>query len=361
MPTLADVARRAGVALSTVSAVLNNRSDCFVSKKTRQRILKAAEELGYRPNYLARSLAKGKTETIGLVIYEVSNPYFACLADEIERHVQQAGYQLLLCTNRGVGEIDDRSNLELLSNQRVDGILLWASRYPPEGYTVPLPKKVKSRLPIVVLGYRTLDKTDYVAIDREAGTYQATKHLIGLGHQRIGYLAPPWGATPDHPKFAGVRKALQEAGLPEPVIILSEGHTREAGRLAVKRFYEEHSLPTALVCYNDLVAIGAYRGLRDLGLRVPDDVALVGFDGIEEGEYLDPPLTSVVVPVATLSQRAVEFLLRRINGEAKSPQQEEIVPELLVRGSCGTRENEGGERAEQVTKHAITFNKAPNP
>jgi len=141
MPTLADVAKRVGVALSTVSAVLNNRPDCFVSEETRQRILKAAEELGYRPNYLARSLAKGKTETIGLVIYEVANPYFARLADEIEREVRKAGYQLLLCTNRDGINVDDRSNLELLSNQRVDGILVWANRYPLKVTPSHFPRK----------------------------------------------------------------------------------------------------------------------------------------------------------------------------------------------------------------------------
>lgn len=337
MPTLADVAKRAGVALSTVSAVLNNRPDCFVSEETRQRILKAAEELGYRPNYLARSLAKGKTETIGLVIYEVANPYFARLADEVEKEVRQAGYQLLLCTNRDGINVDDRANLELLSNQRVDGILLWASRYPAEGYTVPLPKKVKSRIPIVVIGYHTKDGTDYVAINREAGTYQATKHLISLGHKRIAYLAPPWGMNPDHPKLVGVMKALRESGLADPILITSDDHTRFAGRLAVQSFRDLNPRPTAIVCYNDLVAIGAYRGLKDLGLRIPDDVALVGFDGIEDGEYLDPPLTTVSVPVETLSQLAVQFLLNRISGEVAEAQRKVVAPQLLVRGSCGAK------------------------
>ncbi|MCX7967485.1 MAG: LacI family transcriptional regulator [Armatimonadetes bacterium] len=337
MPTLADVAKRAGVALSTVSAVLNNRPDCFVSEETRQRILQAAEELGYRPNYLARSLAKGKTDTIGLVIYEVANPYFAYLADEVEKEVRQAGYQLLLCTNRDGMDIDDRSNLELLSNQRVDGILLWASRYPAEGYTVPLPKKIKSRIPMVVLGYHTKDGTDYVSIDRAAGTYQATKHLIALGHRRIGYLAPPWGMNPEHPKLDGILRALKEEGLPDPVLMLTQGHTRLDGRSAVQAIKEQNPFPTALICYNDLVAIGAYRGLRDLGLSVPEDIALVGFDGIEDGEYLDPPLTTVTVPVTALSQIAVHFLLNRISGEVEEQQKEVVIPELLVRGSCGAK------------------------
>lgn len=337
MPTLADVAKRAGVAISTVSAVLNNRSDCFVSEETRQRILKAAEELGYRPNYLARSLAKGKTDTIGLVIYEVSNPYFACLADNVEKEVRQAGYQLLLCTNRDGLNVDDRANLELLSNQRVDGILLWASRYPAEGYTVPLPKKIKSRVPIVVIGYHTKDGTDYVAIDREIGTYQATKHLISLGHKRIAYLAPPWGMSPDHPKLVGITKALKEGGLPDPILLTSENHTRFAGRLAVQTFNELTPKPTAIICYNDLVAIGAYRGLRDLGLRIPDDVALIGFDGIEEGEYIDPPLTTIAVPVENLSQLAVQLLLDRMSRKVTEQQRRTISPQLLVRGSCGAK------------------------
>jgi DNA-binding LacI/PurR family transcriptional regulator len=188
-----------------------------------------------------------------------------------------------------------------------------------------------------VIGYYTKDGTDYVAIDREAGTYRATKHLIELGHKRIGYIAPPWGMNPDHPKLVGIVKALREKGLPEPILITSDGHTRLAGRLAVQSFSTLSPRPTAIVCYNDLVAIGAYRGLRDLGLRVPEDVALIGFDGIEDGEYLDPPLTTVSVPVEALSQLAVQFLLNRINGEAKEPQQETIVPELLVRGSCGAK------------------------
>lgn len=336
MATLADVAKRAGVALSTVSAVLNNRPDCFVSAETRQRILKAAAELGYRPHYLARSLARGKTDTLGLVIYEVTNPYFARIADEVERAAREAGYQLLLCTNRDEPECSDRANLELLSQRRVDGILLWASRYPPEGYTVPLPDEAKGR--VVVLGYHTADGTDYVSVNRAEGTYRATQHLIALGHRQLGYLAPYGDLHPDHPKLAGVLQAVQEAGLPEPLLIPTDGHFRGDGYRAVQRAREWQPRPTALVCYNDLLAIGAHKGLRELGWRIPEDIAFVGFDGIEEGEFLEVPLTTVAVPIAEMSQTAVQFLINRLEGRAERPQQLTLAPRLVVRRSCGAKE-----------------------
>lgn len=346
MATLADVARKAGVALSTVSGVLNNRSDCFVSPRTRQRILQAARELGYHPNYLARSLARGKTETIGLILYEVANPFFAQMADEVEKAVRQAGYQLLLCTTHDGSEARDRAHLELLSAQRVDGILLWASRYPVEGYTVPLPDEVKKRVAIVVLGYHTADGTDYVSIDREAGTYQAARHLIALGHRRIGYLAPSWGMKGGYPKLEGIKRALKEEGLPEPLLMVAESHTRTAGRLAMRALGGQSPWPTALICCNDLLAIGAYWGLRDMGLLVPEDVALIGFDGIEEGEYAPVPLTTVVSPVEEMCQTAVRFLLQRLEGKTSGPQQAILTPSLVVRRSCGApRPSNGGRRS----------------
>lgn len=335
MATLADVARRAGVALSTVSAVLNNRPDCFVSEETRRRILKAAEELGYRPNYLARSLARGKTETLGLVIYEVINPYFARIADEVERAAREAGYQLLLCTNRDDPEFSDQANLELLYHRRVDGMLVWASRYPPDGYIVPLPDEAKAK--VVVLGYHTADGTDYVSVDRAEGTYRATRHLMALGHRQFGYLAPREDLRPDHPKLAGMLRALSEAGLPEPLLLPADGHFRRDGYQAALSAQEWRPRPTALICYNDLLAIGAYRGLREQGWKVPDDIALVGFDGIEDGEFLEVPLTTVAVPIGEMSQTAVQFLINRLEGRATERQQLILVPQLVVRQSCGAQ------------------------
>lgn len=335
MATLADVARRAGVALSTVSAVLNNRPDCFVSEETRRRVLKAAEELGYRPNYLARSLARGKTETLGLVIYEVTNPYFAQIADEVEQAARSAGYQLLLCTNRDDPEFSDRANLELLYHRRVDGMLVWASRYSPDGYIVPLPDEAKTK--VVVLGYHTADGTDYVSVERTEGTYHATQHLIALGHQRFSYLAPKEDLYPEHPKLAGVLRALSEAGLPEPLLIPTDGHFRRDGYQAALRVQEWRPRPTALICYNDLLAIGAYRGLCEQGFKVPDDLALVGFDGIEDGEYLEVPLTTVAVPIRKMTQTAVQFLINRLEGRVTEQQRITLIPQLVIRQSCGAK------------------------
>lgn len=333
MPTLRDVAKRAGVALSTVSAILNERPDCYASEETRRRVLEAAAELGYRPHLIARSLAKGKTDTIGLIVYGLTNPFFAYIVDEVEKAVRASGYHLLLCNNRDAQGMNDKVNLEIMIERRVDGVLLWASH---DGYSIPLPNP--DSLKVVVLGYRTADGTDYVALDRAYGTYLAARHLIELGHKRFGYLAPKNALSPQHPKLAGLLRALREEGLPEPLLLPTLDDSRLDGRIAAQKARDWHPRPTALLCYNDLLAIGAYWGLKDAGLSVPDDVALVGFDGIEESEYLVVPLTTVKQPILEMCQTAVHFLLNQIKGQVSEPQQVTLKPTLVVRqSSVGTR------------------------
>lgn len=294
----------------------------------------AALEIAYRPNHIARSLASGKTDTLGLIVYEVSNPFFAQIVDHIELAARASGYRLMLCNSRPGGLANDQTNLELLIQCQVDGVLLWASSSAPEGYRIPLASNARPQN-LVLLGHHAAEEMDYVALHRAAGSYQAARHLTDLGHSRLGYVAPHADLSPEHPKLAGMLRALREKGLPEPLLVPTDSDSRAAGRSAARRARTWHPQPTALLCYNDLIAIGVYWGLREAGLSVPDDVALVGFDGIEEGQYLDAPLTTVEQPVAEMCQTAMQFLVNRIEGRASGAQQRTLVPRLLVRQSCG--------------------------
>jgi DNA-binding LacI/PurR family transcriptional regulator len=336
--TIADVARQAGVSTATVSRVLAGLGGARPA--TRARIEGIARDLGYRPSAVARSLKMRTTRTLGLVVTSIENPYFPQLVRAVEDAAHREGYALLLCNAEDV----DRKAfyLDLLVDRRVDGVVIAASGLGE----VDRARLRAARLPIVLVNTvaRGLHLPSVVS-DNRAGGRLAGDHLISLCHRSIGVLtAGPQNA--DAPlRLAGVRDAARRAGLDPQRLPVTIGEPGVAGgEAAMAEMLERSPGVTAIVAYNDLVAIGAMRALRARGRRVPRDVSIVGFDDVDLATYLDPPLTTIAQSTADLGRIAVGRLvdlLRDGSGAGASsanggPARSIVVPVTLrIRGSSG--------------------------
>jgi DNA-binding LacI/PurR family transcriptional regulator len=321
--SLREVADRAGVARGTVSSVLNNRATLLrISPETQARVQKAAAELGYRPNRLAQSLGKGRTNIIGLMIPGLRNPFFLGLMELAEDQALRSGYDVLPDT-----AFQMRAHYQLqgkLSGWPVDGVLIWIT---PNKSLVDYIGVWNQEVPVVYMGYARDDNADYVAVDRDGGVRQAMEHLWSRGYRRIAYLYPWADLQPVDSRYAvytavcanyGVApEKIQLEPLPtgNEIALVTQAGLREAGLKTgislAQRPKDER--PDAILCHNDLVAIGVFNGLRRSGVSVPDEIALVGFDGIDEGLFLDKPLTTVVSPAAEIVDQALSILRARLD------------------------------------------------
>ncbi|MDR3707199.1 MAG: LacI family DNA-binding transcriptional regulator [Capsulimonadaceae bacterium] len=338
--SLTDVAVRAGVARGTVSSVLNNRSaQARISPRTQERVRTAAAELGYRPNRLAQGLGKGRTNIIGLMIPGLRNPFFLSLLEAAEERAFRDGCDVL---PDSAFQLRAAFNAEgKLSGWPVDGVLIWV--HPDRSLSDFLGPWVQN-IPVVYLGYRRNDDSDYVAIDREGGVRTAMEHLRERGYRRIAYLYPWHDLQPEDSRYIVYEQLCREFGVcPEKIALetlntqmrhspITQAGLREAGlttglSIAAR---PKSDMPDAIVCHNDLVAIGLFNGLRRGGITVPDDIAIVGFDGIEEGQYLDKPLTSVESPGLRLIESAMDILRERLDGfGADRPPRQIVLPSTL--------------------------------
>lgn len=331
--TIEDVAARAGVSTATVSRVLSG-----VSKgrpRTRERVQAAADELDYRPSGVARSLKLRTTNTLGLLITDIQNPFFPQLVRAIEDRAREMGYALLL----GNGAEDperEAAFLERLASRRVDGVLI-ATNSLTERHASWL---ARSRVPTVLVNCEVADGQLPAALsDNELGGRLAGLHLLGLGHRRFGLLtvsgADPSGAA----RARGLRQVLTANGLGQAAIAVGRGDSHVAGgEAAMRQVLEQAPGLTAAVCYNDLMAIGALRALRAAGRQVPGDVSVVGFDDIDIAAYVEPPLTTLAQDTTTLGRWAVDRLLGSIAegaaGEApRAPMVMRLPVELVIRST----------------------------
>ena len=327
--TMADVAREAGVSLMTISRVINDKGD--VSPATRQRVLAIIERLGYRPSGIARGLATQRTGTLGLVLPDVANTFFANVARGAEQEAYARGYNVFLCnTNEDPQrEID---LLQSLDEKRVDGVVLCSSRLQDAEL-----RSLLSHHPAVVLVNRQIegDGVCSVMIDDEYGGRLATQHLLQAGHRAVGFLAGPSLSQSGRQREDGYRAALSEAGLPDsPSWIRHCPPMVEGGLSAAKELLAAQPELTALLCYNDLVAVGVLRACVELGRRVPGDLAVVGYDDIPLADLVTPPLTTCRVPQYKLGEWAVQLLLDRIDGSESQCDPVVLRPQLVVRVSA---------------------------
>jgi len=327
--TMVDVARQAGVSLMTVSRVVNNKED--VSPATRQRILEIIDELGYRPSGIARGLVTQRTGTIGLVVPDIDNPYFSGMVRGAENQAYAENYSVFLCnTNEDVER--EIAVLQSLEDKQVDGLLLCSSRLDEEEL-----RTVVSRFPTVVLVSRRLDDDCVGAVfsDDETGSYLAAKHLIQSGHKDIGFISGPPISLSGRLRLAGYCRALDTAGIAfDPTLVQHCSPVVEGGIQATKTLLTSQPDLTALLCHNDLVAVGALQACSALDRRVPADVAVIGFDDIPLAEYVTPSLTTSRIPRYELGKRAMRLLLNQI-ADCSGRTQTIVLPvELIVRESA---------------------------
>jgi LacI family transcriptional regulator len=334
-----DVATRAGASVAVVSYVVNG-GPRPVSAATRARVEAAIAELGYRPNGLARALKRGRTNVIGLLVPDSSNPFFAAMSHAIEEQASAAGFVVLLGNSAGSAQREE-AFVKALLEQRVDGIVLLGT----EDEAKAALSLAASTVPVVVL-HRTLawignksaewSPTAVVSVDNESGGFEATRHLSQHGHAVVGCIAGPEGVLPSDERVAGWRAALGRLTV-EDAPLVREPFTREGGYHAASQLFSQHPSPAALFVCSDEQAIGVLRYAAEAGLSIPNDVAVVSFDGTRDGLFTTPTLTSVVQPMAEISRIAMSQILDSLNGsETSPPGQVHTLPfALRVGESCG--------------------------
>ncbi|WFE36373.1 LacI family DNA-binding transcriptional regulator [Micromonospora sp. WMMD975] len=330
--SLKDIAERAGVSLATVSNVVNGYRP--VGERTRRRVQQAVDELGYTPNLSARHLRRGRTGLIALAVPELTNPYFAELAEVAIREAAGLGYTLLM-ENTAARRGEELTLLDGAQRHVIDGLILSPVAI---GRAEVLARR--ARTPLVLIGEGVYDVPyDHVAIDNVAASRTATAHLVALGRRRIAFV----GASPvddrqsAHLRIRGYREALDAAGIPYDLrlVVPTEHFGRADGEHAVRQLLTLDSPPDAVLAYNDLIAVGALRALARTGRRVPDDVAVAGIDDIEEGRFSNPTLTTVAPDKRAIGRLAVRRLVARIEGEAGPPTHVQPSFHLVERESTG--------------------------
>ncbi len=328
MTTIREVAQLAGVSYATVSHVVNKTR--FVSQDTRERVLAAMEQLHYRPNAIARSLRRGKTNTIGLVLPDSSNPFFAEMSRHIEDGAFKSGYNVILCNTEGDVQ-RELFYVDVLSKKQVDGIIFVAAGDRTDSIKFLLSQEI----PVVMIDrYLPNIDVDAVLTDNRQGGYLATKHLLDLGHTRIGCISGPTNITASSERITGYHQALTEAGIPYDESLLLRGdYHPQSGMESTRRLLKMGPRPTAVFALNDLMALGALRAATEAHLSVPEDLAIVGFDDIELARFTNPSLTTIAHPKKEIGLHAVNLLVERTASKDKPPCRMVLSPELIIRGS----------------------------
>ncbi|PKE30076.1 transcriptional regulator RbsR [Rahnella sp. AA] len=332
MATMKDVARLAGVSTSTVSHVINKNR--FVSESIADKVNAAVEQLNYAPSALARSLKLNQTRTIGMLLTASSNPFYSEVVRGVERSCYERGYSLILCNTDNDAERMNRS-LETLLQKRVDGLLIMCtenhrpskdaiSRYPS--------------LPIVMMDWSPFEGSiDVIQDNALLGGEMATDYLIRHGYSRIACITGPLDKTTAQERLNGYRQAMKKAGLEIlPGYEVSSDFEFGGGLVAMEQLLMLPEPPHAIFASNDAMAVGVYQALYQRGLRVPDDVAVVGYDDIQLAQYMMPPLTTIHQPKDSLGELAVDALLHRLQEPESEPQVLVLTPELVVRQSVGS-------------------------
>lgn len=333
---MADVAREAGVVAMTASRAINHSG--YVSAEVRKRVLRAAEKLQYRPNMLARQLKGQRTHAVGVMLPDIANPFASELLTGIRQTLDGLGYNAFVSvSDRGVER--ERAGLQSLVDHRVDGLII-ATRGTNIG-DATIRDLVRQNIPVVTIGrmFATL-KVDTVSADDYQGAFDLTSHLIALGHRHIAFLGISAEDAHKLHRFEGFAAALSAAGLklrPEHIVGPRNApsfSTQEDGYVGMKKLSQSKQRPTAVFSRNDFTAIGALRAAHELGLRVPDDIAIAGFDDIPLAAYISPPLTTVSQPIREQGELAAQMLIERIEGRRQGRHQRHVMPcELVVRQS----------------------------
>ncbi len=333
--TIKDVAQRAGVSIATVSRVINNSGP--VNEATRQRVASAARELRYLPHGAARSLITRKTNTLGVLLPDLYGEFFSEVIRGIDQTARQSRYHLLVSSSHNdVTEVE--AALRAMQG-RVDGLIVMFPDVDAQALRANLPES----LPVVLLNCGVGDRSyDSLNIDNFGGAYEVVQHLLEHGHRRVALIKGPERNHDARQRREGYRTALRDRGIERSAELEIPGDfTESAGYEAVTRILELEPRPTALFAANDSTAIGALSALREAGVRVPEEMAVAGFDDIPIARYMSPPLCTVQVAIYDLGARGVRRLLHAVESENAHPRRQETLPTaLVVRRSCGCQAEE---------------------
>ena len=329
MATIKDVARMAGVSTTTVSHVINKTR--FVAEATQKKVLAAVDELNYAPSAVARSLKCNTTRTIGMLVTKSTNPFFAEVVHGVEEFCYGAGYTLILCNTEG-NLSKQRDYLRMLAEKRVDGLLVMCSDLDEQ--LLGLLERQKET-PMVIMDWGPESPhTDKIQDNAELGGYVAAKFFIEHGHKAIGCLTGHSEKTACRERLKGYRKAMSEAGLEVNEDWILEGDFEcESAVGAAKQIISMAERPSAIFCFNDIMAMAMISTFQQAGIRVPEDISIIGYDNIDLAPYFSPPLTTIHQPKRRLGKSAVEILMDRVKDKEHAPQVFEMVPELVIRNS----------------------------
>lgn len=326
--TIKDIAKEANVSITTVSRVLNNKPD--VGDDTRAKILKIIEEMNYNPNSVARGLVMQKTHTIGLIIPDISNPFFPQIVRAVEDKAQELGYSVILFNTDNHLE-RERKAVELFKSKQVDGLIVSLSL----GNEKILKNLKASNYPVVQIDRSVLDHIyPLVSIDNKKSAYQMVEYLIKKGHKKIAHISGDLNTTTARERLSGYKKVLKdyEIEINEDYIIEGD-YTQDSAYKDMQHLLELESPPTAVFAANDLSAAGVYKALFDAGLKIPEDIAVAGHDDINLASLLKPELTTMRQPKYKLGERAVEVLLKMIDDEEAEIEDQKLNTDLIIRES----------------------------
>ncbi|WP_422446600.1 LacI family DNA-binding transcriptional regulator [Thermoanaerobacterium sp. DL9XJH110] len=334
MATIKDIAKLANVSITTVSRVLNGKFD-GVSETTRKRIEKIAGELNYRPNRLARGLVTKRTNTLGLILPDITNPFFPQIVRAVEDTANKFGYNLILCnTDDDSGK--ERLYIQVLKEKCVDGIVFTTSTNPSAENIKQL---IDFGIPFVLVDrYIDIDHLPGVYTDGVSGMYQAVKHLIEMGHEKIAFISGPKQSKTANQRFLGYVKALEEHGISVRDGLIKDGNFKmSGGQNAIKDLLACGEDFTAVACANDLMAVGAMEVLRQEGIKIPEEISITGFDNISLSNVVHPKLTTVEQPSYEMGQKATAMLVKLIEGRPLKKNEVVLKPRLIVRDSVAKR------------------------
>lgn len=326
-PTIVDVARVAGVSVSTVSRVVRKHAD--VRTATRARVQDAIDLLGYQPSAIARALVSGRTRLIALLVSDIANPFYPQLARSVEQEAKRSGYTVVIC-NTDDRASETRRYLERLLQQGLDGVIHASAAHDEDVVRELMPDRRR----VVFTNRAPVDpQASYVVSDNAGGAEELTRYLLESGHRRIGFIAGPSFAKNAAARIEGFRRVMAAVGEPDPLVTEGDFSAAHGAETALKWCSGTDDPPTALIAVNDSVALGALEALIDCGRRVPEEVALAGFDGVHFAASPLVNLTTVDQHIDRMGRRAVRVLLRQLNRRTYVPTKEVLPTKLLVRGS----------------------------
>ena len=331
--TISDIAKLSNVSKSAVSIVLNNKVG--VSDKTRKKVLETIKKYNYNPNQIAQSLAAKETKSIGLVIKEIDNPYFSKVMKGVYDTCSELGYSALLASSE-LSTDKESEIITALMSKRVDGLIISPLQIENTNFK-HISDLINDEFPLVVLGKISNYLTNSVDIDNVSAAYDAVTDLIKLGHTKIAHFAGPAHSGHGQKRLEGYKKALTDNNIKinNDYILPVEPYILNGYKVGKELFSKTNDLPTAVFCFNDLVAIGLINALLDLDIKVPKSVSVVGFDNIDFGEYLKIPLTTVNMPAYEIGKFATKLLIKQIHDSNSSLNENIILKHNLIeRKSC---------------------------